>query len=56
MVNKLVMLLSNIKQPFSPRDTITNLMFGNLGAWIRKQHVLMTLLSKAIDIDHVQRI
>jgi len=24
------MLLSSIKQPFSPRVTITNLMFGNL--------------------------
>lgn len=25
-----VLLLSSIKQPFSPRVTITNLMFGNL--------------------------
>jgi hypothetical protein len=26
------MLLSNIKQSFSPGDTTTNLMFGNLGS------------------------
>jgi len=30
MVNEPVVLLSSIKQPFSPRVTITNLMFGNL--------------------------
>ena len=29
MVNEPVMLLSNIKQSFSPRVTLTNLMFGN---------------------------